>query len=169
MSTETRWGTGSKNFHLPLGPHKVVVANYGYKFFEREVSMGLAGKPIVRELPTVASEESAVWPDSIGIGAAEPRGRRRPRGSDRTGKRPTTSVVIEPGNQQRISGRHQELIVPAGSHIVTVTRRGKQVVDTVSVAANQRVIIDIRPNGKRKTKDWAAGRNSRLCRASRRA
>ena len=39
-------GTGSKNFDLPLGAHKVVVANYGYKFFEREVSMD-AGKPTV--------------------------------------------------------------------------------------------------------------------------
>jgi hypothetical protein len=39
-------GTGSKTFDLPLGAHKVVVANYGYKFFEREVSMDV-GKPTV--------------------------------------------------------------------------------------------------------------------------
>src|ERR1700760_1877205 len=37
-------GTGNKIFDLTVGAHKVVVANYGYKFFEKEVSLD-SGKP----------------------------------------------------------------------------------------------------------------------------
>jgi hypothetical protein len=52
---------------------------------------------------------------------------------------------------------HQELIVPPGTHQVTVTRYGKDIWSgPVTVAANQRVIVDI-SNGKQKIKDWPRG------------
>src|SRR4029077_9613001 len=41
-------------------------------------------------------------------------------------------------------GWHQELVLPPGSHQVTVTRRGSEIWShTITVAANQRVIVDI--------------------------
>src|SRR6516165_55102 len=52
---------------------------------------------------------------------------------------------------------HQELIVPPGTHEVTVTRNGKQTWSgNLTVGANQRVIVNI-ANGKQKTKDWPRG------------
>jgi hypothetical protein len=54
-------------------------------------------------------------------------------------------------------GWHQELVVPPGSHRVTVTRRGQEVWSgTISVAANQRVIVNI-SNRSQKIKDWPQG------------
>jgi outer membrane protein OmpA-like peptidoglycan-associated protein len=54
-------------------------------------------------------------------------------------------------------GLHQELIVPPGSHVVTVTRRGKEVWSgTVNVEANKRVIINI-SSGKETVNDWPRG------------
>jgi hypothetical protein len=52
---------------------------------------------------------------------------------------------------------HQELIVPPGTHQVTVTRDGKELWSgPITVAADQRVIVDI-SNGKEKTKPWPRG------------
>jgi len=52
---------------------------------------------------------------------------------------------------------HQELIVPPGTHQVTVTRYGKELWSgPITVAADQRVIVNI-SNGKEKTKPWARG------------
>jgi outer membrane protein OmpA-like peptidoglycan-associated protein len=150
-------GTGSKNFDLPLGAHKVVVANYGYKFFEREVSMD-AGKSTVLK---VSLEPS-------GSEVSGPFGRiQLELGPLTLGDAGDHAVLLNGKTANYFVGHidemnndigwHQELIVPAGNHIVTVTRRGEQIwSDTVSVVANQRVIIDI-SNGNRKTKDWAAG------------
>ena len=51
----------------------------------------------------------------------------------------------------------QELIVPPGTHQVTVTRDGKELWSgPITVAADQRVIVNI-SNGKEKTKPWARG------------
>jgi|HubBroStandDraft_6_1064221.scaffolds.fasta_scaffold03509_7 outer membrane protein OmpA-like peptidoglycan-associated protein len=150
-------GPGSRSFDLPLGAHTVVVANYGYKFFEREVSMD-GSKPTVLK---VSLEPSG--PEVSG-----PFGRiQLELGPLSLGEAGDHAVLLNGKTANHFVGHvdemnndivwHQELIVPAGNHIVTVTRGGQEVwSDTVTVAANQRVIIDI-SNGKRKTKDWAAG------------
>jgi hypothetical protein len=150
-------GTGSKNFDLPLGAHRVVVANYGYKFFEREVSMD-AGKPTVLRVSLEPSGSEVSGPFGriqLELGPLS-LGDAGDHAVLLNGKTANYFVghIDEMNND---IGWHQELIVPAGNHVVTVTRRGEQVwSDTVSVAANQRVIIDI-SDGKRKTKNWAAG------------
>jgi OmpA family len=52
---------------------------------------------------------------------------------------------------------HQELVVPPGTHQVTVTRYGKELWSgPITVAADQRVIVNI-SNGKEKTKPWPRG------------
>ena len=51
----------------------------------------------------------------------------------------------------------QELIVPARTHEVTITRYGQVVWSgTVPVGANQRVIINI-SNSRQRTTDWSRG------------
>jgi outer membrane protein OmpA-like peptidoglycan-associated protein len=56
-------------------------------------------------------------------------------------------------------GLHQELIVPPGTHQVTVTRDGKELWSgPITVAANQRVIVNI-SNGKEKSKAWPRGQS----------
>jgi OmpA family/PEGA domain len=150
-------GTGSKRFDLPLGTHKVVVANYGYKFFEREVSMD-AGKPTVLKVSLEPSGSEVSGPFGriqleLGPLSLDDAGDHAVLLNGKT----ANYFVGHIDEMNNNIGWHQELIVPVGNHIVTVTRRGQQVwSDTVSVAPNQRVIIDI-SNGKRKTKEWAAG------------
>jgi len=52
---------------------------------------------------------------------------------------------------------YQELVVPPGTHQVTVTRYGKELWSgPITVAADQRVIVDI-SNGKEKIKPWPRG------------
>ncbi len=149
-------GTGSKSFDLPLGPHKVVVANYGYKFFEREVSMDV-GKPIVLKVSLEPSGSEVSGPFGriqleLGPLSLEDAGDHAVLLNGKT----ANYFVGHIDEMNNDIGWHQELIVPVGNHMVTVTRRGQQVwSDNISVTANQRVIIDI-SNGKRKTKDWAA-------------
>ena len=150
-------GTGSKSFDLPLGAHKVVVANYGYKFFEREVSMD-AGKPTVLKVSLEPSGSEVSGPFGriqleLGPLSLDDAGDHAVLLNGKT----ANYFVGHIDEMNNDIGWHQELIVPVGNHMVTVTRRGQQVwSDTVSVAANQRVIIDI-SSGKRKTKEWAAG------------
>jgi outer membrane protein OmpA-like peptidoglycan-associated protein len=150
-------GTGSKHFDLPLGTHKVVVANYGYKFFEREVSMD-AGKPTVLKVSLEPSGSEVSGPFGriqleLGPLSLDDAGDHAVLLNGKT----ANYFVGHIDEMNNNIGWHQELIVPVGNHIVTVTRRGQHVwSDTVSVAANRRVIIDI-SSGKRKTKEWAAG------------
>ena len=57
-------GPGNRKFNLPYGSHQVIVANYGYKFYEKEV--------------TIDSERAAVLKvtlDPIGEEVSGPRGR----------------------------------------------------------------------------------------------
>ena len=151
-------GPGNRKFNLPYGSHQVIVANYGYKFYEKEV--------------TIDSERAAVLKvtlDPIGEEVSGPRGRIQlelgelgtftDAGADAVllnGK--TVNYFV--GHVDEFNHNihwHQELIVPPGEHQVTVTRNGKEDWSgTIPVAANQRVIVDI-SSGKKKIKDWPRG------------
>jgi outer membrane protein OmpA-like peptidoglycan-associated protein len=150
-------GTGSKTFDLTVGAHKVVVANYGYKFFEKEVSLD-AGKALVLKVTL----------DPSGPEVSGPYGRIQlelgPLSLSDTGDdavllngKTTNYFVGHVDEMNHDIGWHQELVVPPGSHQVTVTRRGSEIWShTITVAANQRVIVDI-SSGRQKIKDWPAG------------
>jgi hypothetical protein len=137
-----------------LGTHHLVVANYGYKFFEQDVSIDSdKTTPIKVDLVSAGSE------------VAGPRGRIQIevgtlRAGDAAvllnGKKPGYFVGhVDEFNHDILL--HQELIVPPGTHQVTVTRYGKDIWSgPVTVAANQRVIVNI-SNGKQKIKDWPRG------------
>jgi hypothetical protein len=147
-------GPGNRTVKLALGTHHLVVANYGYKFFEQDVSID-SDKTTPMKVDLV----------SAGSQVAGPRGRIQIEvGTLRAGD---AAVLLNGKKPEYFVGHvdefnhdillHQELIVPAGTHQVTVTRYGKDIWSgPVTVAANQRVIVDI-SNGKQKIKDWPRG------------
>jgi hypothetical protein len=146
-------GPGNRTIKLAPGPHHLIVANYGYKFFEQDLSIDSDQTiPVKVDLASAGSEVPG------------PRGRIQIevgtlRAGDAAvllnGKKPEYFVGhIDEFNNDILL--HQELIVPPGTHQVTVTRYGKEIWSgAVAVAANQRVIVDI-SNGKQKVKDWAS-------------
>jgi hypothetical protein len=151
-------GPGNRTVKLAVGTHHLVVANYGFKFNEQDVSIDSD-----KTLPMDIKLEAA------GTNVAGPWGRIQLevgtlRAGDAAvllnGKKPEYFVGhVDEFNNNILS--HQELIVPPGTHEITITRRGKEIWSgSVTVAANQREIVNI-SNGKQKTKDWAQ-RSSQL-------
>jgi OmpA family/PEGA domain len=148
-------GPGNRVIKLDVGTHHVVVANYGYKFVEQDVSMDSD-----KTLPVHIKLEP------VGEGVPGPRGRIQIETGGihgatsaavlLNGKKPLYFVGhVDEFNNDIIW--HQELIVPPGTHQVTVTREGKELWSgPITVAADQRVILDIK-NGKEKMKHWERG------------
>ena len=147
-------GPGSRTIKLAVGTHHLVVANYGFGFVEQDVSIDSD-----RTLPLDIKLERA------GGEVVGPRGRIQIEVGMRSagdaavllnGKKPQYFVGhVDEFNNDIFA--HQELIVPPGTHQVTVTRYGKELWSgSVTVAANQRVIVDI-SNGKQKIKAWPRG------------
>ena len=147
-------GPGSRTIKLDIGTHHLIVANYGYKFAEQDVSID-SGQTV----PLNVSLEQA------GAEVPGPRGRIQlevgmHRWGDAAvlmnGETPAYFVGhVDEFNNEIAS--HQELIVPPGVHQITVTRYGKELwTGMVTVGADQRVIVNI-SNGKQVTKDWPRG------------
>lgn len=145
---------GSRSIPLTAGPHKVLVANYGYRFVEREINI-IPGQRIALDIP-LEQEGGVVF---------GPKGRIQietgnlDAGDDAVllnGKTPSYFVghVDEFNNELFF---HQRLIVPPGNHLVTVTRHGKEVWSgVIPVPENKRVIVTL-STGKIITKDWPVG------------
>ena len=147
-------GPGNRKIKLDVGTHHLVVANYGFRFVERDISIDSH-----QTLPLDIQLEPA------GGEVPGPRGRiqievGRRRAGDAAvlmnGKKPHYFVGhVDEFNNDII--KHQELVVPPGTHELTVTRYGKELWSgSVTVGANQRVIVDI-SNGKQVVKDWPRG------------
>ena len=150
-------GPGNRTIKVSLGTHKVVVANYGYRFYEKEITVDNPKGTVLK-----------VSLDPQGAEVSGPRGRIQIELGHLTFGDPGRQAVLLNGHTVNyFVGHvdefnhdiiwHQELIVPPGTHHVTVTRFGKDVWSgTVEVAANKRVIVDI-SNGKEKIKEWPRG------------
>ena len=148
-------GPGNRVIKLDVGTHRVVVANYGYKFVEQEVSIDSD-----KTLPLDIKLEPA------GATVPGPRGRIQLEAGRLHGA--TAAAVLLNGKKPLyFVGHvdefdhdiiwHQELIVPPGTHQVTVTRDSKELWSgPITVAADQRVIVNI-SNGKEKSKPWPRG------------
>jgi hypothetical protein len=149
------FGPGNRTIKLDVGTHHVVVANYGYKFVEQDVSLD-SDKTVPVDIKL----------EPVGAPVPGPRGRiqievGKLHGATAAavllnGKKPLYFVGhVDEFNHDIIW--HQELVVPPGTHQITVTRYGKELWSgPITVAADQRVIVDI-SNGKEKTKPWARG------------
>jgi hypothetical protein len=149
-------GPGSRTIKLDVGTHHVVIANYGYNFAEQEVSID-SDKTVPIDIKL----------EPVGAAVPGPRGRiqleaGRMHGATAAavlmnGKKPAYFVGHVDEFDHDLFGWHQELIVPPGTHQVTVTRDGKELWSgPITVAANQRAIVNI-SNGKEKMKKWTRG------------
>ncbi|MGB2667793.1 MAG: OmpA family protein [Candidatus Acidiferrum sp.] len=148
-------GPGNRTIKLDVGTHHVVVANYGYKFVEQDVSLD-SDKTVPMDIKL----------EPVGANVPGPRGRIQIEAGRLHGA--TDAAVLLNGKKSLyFVGHvdefdhdiiwHQELVVPPGTHQVTVTRYGKELWSgPITVAADQRVIVSI-SNGKEKTKPWARG------------
>jgi hypothetical protein len=153
-------GHGNRVVKLPVGTHHVMVANYGYKFAEQDVSIDSDHTvPVDIKL------------EPVGELVPGPRGRIQIEAGRLRGA--TDAAVLLNGKKPGYFVGHvdefdndffvwrQELIVPPGTHQVTVTRYGKELWSgPIAVAADQRVIVYI-SSGKQKTKPWKRGSECR--------
>lgn len=144
---------GSHSIPLSPGKHTVVVVNYGYKISTQDVTIE-AGK----------STPLDVKLDAYGDNVPSPYGRImiefKPQGKAAVllnGKKPGYFV----GNADEFNHDwwfHQELLVPPGTHQVTITRDGKDLyTGSVSVKAGEKVIVHVTKDGKLETKPWKRG------------
>jgi hypothetical protein len=148
-------GPGNRTIKLDVGTHHVVVANYGYKFAEQDVSLD-SDKTVPVDIKL----------EPVGEPVPGPRGRIQIEAGWHHGA--TAAAVLLNGKKPLYFVGHvdefdndfnwkQELIVPPGTHQVTVTKDGKELwAGPITVAADQRVIVYI-SNGKEKTKPWPRG------------
>jgi len=147
-------GPGNRTIKLDVGTHHLIVANYGFKFAEQDISIDSH-----QTLPV------SIHLEPLGAQVPGPHGRIQIEvGMRRAGD----AAVLLNGNKplyfvghvdefNNNIAHHQELVVPAGVHHLTVTRYGKELWSgAVTVGANQRVIVDI-SNGKQVSKDWPRG------------
>ena len=150
-------GPGNRTIRVSLGAHKIVVANYGYHFYEKEITIDNPKGMVLK-----------VGLDPHGAEVSGPRGRIQIElGRLSFHDAGDQAVLLNGKTINYFVGHvdefnhdiiwHQELIVPPGNHHLTVTRFGKEIwAGNVEVAANKRVILNI-SNGKEKIKDWPRG------------
>jgi hypothetical protein len=141
---------GSHAIKLAAGKHTVVVVNYGYKISTQDVNIE-AGK----------STDLNVALEAYGDKVGGPWGRVYISGTDvraavlSDGKTPGYFVghVDEFNNDFWIW--KQELLLPPGTHHLTITRGGKELWSgDVNVEAGKKVSIDVGKN-KQVTSDWS--------------
>jgi len=147
---------GHSNLSLKVneGTHHVMVANYGYKFFEQDVS--------VTPGQTTSINVSL---DAAGADVAGPKGSiQLELGKLFLTNAGTYAVLLTGTNPKYFVGHvdefnnyiinKQQLFVPPGTYQVTVRRLDKDVWSgSVGVEADERVIVDI-SSGKQTKKHW---------------
>ena len=141
---------GSHSIPLPAGKHTVVVVNYGYKMATQDVTIE-AGK----------STPLDVKLEAYGGTVAGPYGDIELKGDSRAavlsnGTTPAYFVGhVDEFNFDWIW--HQNLLLPVGTHHLTVTHLGKTIWSgDVTVVAGKKVIVDL-AKGTQKTVDWSRG------------
>lgn len=142
---------GNQSISLPAGKHTVVVVNYGYKLNMQDVTIE-SGKSTGLEVKL----------DPMGGNVAGPFGDIEFVGDPRAavlsnGSTPAYFVGhVDEFNNDWIW--HQELLMPPGTHHITVTHSGKDLWSgDVTVVANKKVMVYLNKNGAQKTVDWKRG------------
>ena len=146
-------GEGSHTLALTPGEHHFAVYNYGYAPQVHAVTLKEGSNlPLKVRLEKTGEEVSGPW------------GRIQIEGAPR-------AVVLLNGKTPEYMVGHgdefdhnflwkQQLIVPPGTHQLTLIEKDKEVWSgPVTVPANQRVIVDVAHGSKQTVKPWSAGAN----------
>jgi outer membrane protein OmpA-like peptidoglycan-associated protein len=137
--------------HMSPGEHTVSIYNYGY--------VPVTHKVTVSEGQTSSMD---VTMEPVPGTVSGPWGRLQFEGGGHAavllnGKTPEF-YVGEADDFNHDVGWKQELLVPPGTHEVTLVRGTETVWSgAVNVPANQRVIVDVRQGGQQQTTDWPRG------------
>jgi outer membrane protein OmpA-like peptidoglycan-associated protein len=141
---------GNHTISLSPGKHTVVVANYGYKSVTQDVNID-AGKTTPLDVKL----------EPVGSTVAGPFGDLLIEGDSRAavlsnGTTPGYFVGhVDEMNHDIIW--HQNLLLPPGTHHITVTRGGKTVWSgDVNIEANKKTVVYVNQN-KQKTVEWKRG------------
>jgi len=142
---------GNHTISLSPGKHTVVVVNYGYKIYTQDVTIE-AGKTTRLEVKLEPQGGSVSGP----FGDVQIKGDERAAVLS-NGTTPAFFVGhVDEFNWDWIW--HQNLLLPPGTHHLTVTRQGKTLWSgDVKVEANKKVWIDLNKNGAQTTSDWKRG------------
>ena len=141
---------GHNRISLAPGKHTVAVVNYGYKIQTQDVDIQ-AGK----------TTDLSVTLEPYGGTVNGPYGDVEFHGAPRAAVLSNgTTPAYFVGHVDEFDWDwiwHQNLLLPPGTHHITVTREGKDLwTGDVTVAAGKKVIVDINKNTQ-KTVDWSRG------------
>ena len=144
---------GSHTVSLPAGKHTVVVVNYGYKIFTQDVDI-TAGKTTDLVATLQAYGDKVAGPYGMIMVEYKPQGKAAVL---LNGKKVDYFVGnVDEFNNDRLF--HQNLIVPPGTHEVTVMRGDKVLyTGSVTVGANEKVVIHVTNDGKVTKEHWKRG------------
>jgi OmpA family protein/PEGA domain-containing protein len=141
---------GNQTISLSAGKHSIAVVNYGYKIQTQDVNID-AGK----------TTDVSINLEAYGGTVAGPFGDVEFHGDERA------AVLSNGSNPKFFVGHvdefnwdwiwHQNLLLPAGTHHITVTRKGKDVWSgDVTVVVGKKVVVDLN-KGTQKTVEWKRG------------
>jgi outer membrane protein OmpA-like peptidoglycan-associated protein len=142
---------GNQSISLTAGKHTVVVANYGYKSSTQDVNID-AGKSTPLEVKLESTGGTVAGPYGDIEFKGDPRAAVLANGT-------TPGYFV--GHVDEFDNDwvwHQNLLLPVGTHHITVTRQGKTVwAGDVTVVAGKKVMVYLDKNGTQKTVDWKRG------------
>jgi hypothetical protein len=141
---------GSQSISLSPGKHTVVVVNYGYKSSTQDVTIeAKKATPLDVKLDPIGGTVSGPFGDLLLEG--DPRAAVLSNGT-------TPGYFV--GHVDEMNNDwiwHQNLLLPPGTHHITVTHQGKTVWSgDVNIQANKKTVVYLSKN-QQKTVDWKRG------------
>ncbi|HUA01136.1 MAG TPA: OmpA family protein [Candidatus Aquilonibacter sp.] len=141
---------GSQSISLSPGKHTVVVVNYGYKISTQDVNIE-AGKSTPLDVKLDSYGGNVAGPFGLVIIEGDPRAAVLSNGT-------TPGYFV--GHVDEFNHDwwwHQNLLLPPGTHHLTVTHQGKTVWSgDVNVVADKKTVVYMNDN-KQKTVSWGRG------------
>ncbi len=141
---------GSRSFTLSPGKHTVEVVNYGYQSSTQDVDIQ-AGKATPLDVKLQSEGGKVSGPFGLVIIEGDPRAAVLSNGD-------TPGYFV--GHVDEFNNDfiwHQNLLLPPGTHHLTVTHEGKTVWSgDVNVQADKKTVVYLK-NGKTKTVNWKRG------------
>ncbi|HEX4002854.1 MAG TPA: OmpA family protein [Candidatus Acidoferrales bacterium] len=141
---------GSQSISLSPGKHTVVVVNYGYKISTQDVNIE-AGKSTPLDVKLDAYGDKVAGPFGLVILEGDSRAAVLSNGT-------TPGYFV--GHVDEFNNDfiwHQNLLLPPGTHHLTVTHQGKTVWSgDVNVVADKKTVVYMEKN-KQKTVAWSRG------------